>query len=68
MFDAIIDTFGYSILLHVCMGQHEVDFDPQDYPPRLYMQTIIDKGWDHDEYDGIPNMALRMAYNMWRMR
>lgn len=69
MFNAVVDAFGYSMLLH-CQLHIHIRYSSDPVTPRVDHETILARlWWDDDPSTPTANMglvSLRMAYRMWR--
>lgn len=69
MFNAVVDAFGYSMLLHCTIPTTLIRYQSQPVLPRIDHEIMLDRLWyGEPELDGIGNMGvitLRMAFRMW---
>lgn len=70
MFNAVVDAFGYSMLLHACLGVHPI-YNSDKVLPRVDHELILDRLWwppnDSQLATGaMGTVSLRMAYQMWK--
>lgn len=67
MYNAVLDAFGYAILLHCVFDMNNVALDLSPVLPRVDHELLLDQLWwaNHHKHRGMPMVALRMAHNMW---
>jgi hypothetical protein len=66
MFNAVVDTFGYAILMHCCFNLDEIHWDGTIVIPRLDQKNLLERLWYGRRPLGTEVIALRMAHNCYR--
>lgn len=65
MLNAVVDAFGYAMLLHCALDIVEVRLDDTTTLPRLDHETLLTNLWYGDSPDNSEIIALRMAWMMY---
>lgn len=66
MYNAVVDIFGYAMLLHCVLDLDEVSWDNSLIVPRIDHEEILNRLWFGNDPLGAEVVALRMAYNVYR--